>query len=277
MKTRFVLLIIAVLLSRTPSAGQSKDNMSDPVWTNQERYIREHAGLAVKEMYLSGIPASIKLAQGLLETASGTSRLATEGNNHFGIKCKSSWIGDTLLVVDDDFGPDGRLMESCFRRYAGVTDSYRDHSDFLLTSPRYQELFQLDRTDYRGWANGLQRCGYATNPQYAEKISGLVERYQLHVFDRVPEEDLTACLDYYDTQLYVMRHQENTGATLAANAPPASVRLPDNYKGGWLRENTRIRMITTLLDRGGAGATRETVQVRNEGGFLSFEVAARPQ
>lgn len=270
----FVFAFLA-LLARMLSAQTSHTDLP-PALSNQERYIRTFAPLAVEEMYYSGIPSSIKLAQGILESGAGQSRLSTDGFNHFGIKCKSYWQGDTLLVKDDDRDKEGQLIESCFRRYESATASYRDHSEFLLTSARYAELFRLERGDYQGWAQGLQRCGYATSPQYAQTLISLIERYQLHIFDRVPQDDIASCLDYYETHLYADARSREDVHT-AGNDKPRPVRLPGNYKGGWLRENTRIRMLTTLLDQG--GTERGAVRVTSEGGYLAFEVtgATSPQ
>lgn len=143
-----------------------------------QNYIHEHQWLAVAEMKKAGVPASIKLAQAMLETGYGTSRLAKEGKNHFGIKCKSYWVGDTLLVDDD-------APQECFRKYATVQDSYKDHSEFLQfhRNGYYSHLFQLSRTDYVGWAIGLQSAGYATNPTYADRLIELITRYQLYQYD----------------------------------------------------------------------------------------------
>ncbi len=269
------LVLILFACSATHLAAQM--DVADPIATYSapERYIREHAALAVTEMYTSGIPSSIKLAQGILESSSGQSRLAREGANHFGIKCKSYWIGDTLLVKDDDLDSGGQLIESCFRRYPDAAQSYKDHTEFLMNTPRYSDLFQIDRTDYRSWANGLQRCGYATNPQYSNLLVGLVERYNLQVFDRVPEHAIASCLDYYDTQLYVDNHQRNT-QDFSASDQPATVQLPRHYKGGWLRENTRMRMLTSLLDSARSKSDKDLASTASQSadGFLGFDVPA---
>ncbi len=150
-----------------------------PSGTMQERaysYLQKYAPLAVKEMRRSGVPASITLAQGMLESDYGRSKLAVRGNNHFGIKCKTDWQGRKIYIDDDH-------PNECFRRYPSVEDSYRDHSDFLRNNPRYRFLFLLDPTDYKGWAYGLKKAGYATNPQYAHHLIRLIEQYQLHRFD----------------------------------------------------------------------------------------------
>ncbi|MBQ2163399.1 MAG: glucosaminidase domain-containing protein [Muribaculaceae bacterium] len=130
-------------------------------------YIDKYKNAALIEQRNNGIPVSITLAQGLLESAAGTSRLAREGNNHFGVKCHRSYRGDST-----------HIGTTCYRKYRTVHDSYLDHSKFLK-GKRYQELFSLDITDYRGWAHGLKRCGYATDPLYAEKLISMIETYGL--------------------------------------------------------------------------------------------------
>ncbi len=135
--------------------------------------------MAVIEMHRSGVPASITLAQGILESSSGNSRLAKYANNHFGIKCKGGWEGDVIYADDD--APD-----ECFRAYGSVLDSYRDHSEFLRTNWRYHPLFELHITDYKGWSRGLRKAGYATNPKYHTILINLIERYQLDQYDKAP-------------------------------------------------------------------------------------------
>lgn len=140
-----------------------------------QSYIDRYAEFAIAEQEAHGIPASITLAQGLLESAAGRSTLATKGNNHFGIKCHSEWKGDTLLRNDD-------AANECFRVYQSAAESFADHSRFLLRK-RYQPLFDLDITDYSAWANGLKKCGYATDPNYATRLITIIERYSLYLFD----------------------------------------------------------------------------------------------
>lgn len=141
-----------------------------------EQYIVEFADMAVSEMKRSGVPASITLAQGILESASGNSRLAKEGNNHFGIKCHSSWTGAKIYADDD-------AKNECFRKYKSAEESYRDHSDFLKANSRYHFLFELDKTDYKAWAHGLKKAGYATSPTYAEALIRLIEKHELYAYD----------------------------------------------------------------------------------------------
>ena len=142
-----------------------------------ESYIKRYRDLAVKEMKKYRIPASITLAQGLLESGAGQSTLARKSNNHFGIKCGSDWRGKTVSHDDDARG-------ECFRAYKHPKQSYEDHSKFLANRPRYASLFKLDITDYKGWARGLKKAGYATNPRYAEQLIGIIELYDLHKYDR---------------------------------------------------------------------------------------------
>ena len=141
-----------------------------------EDYIKKYRELAVEEMKKYHIPASITLAQGLLESGAGQSTLARKSNNHFGIKCGSDWNGKTVSHDDDARG-------ECFRAYKHPKDSYEDHSKFLAGRPRYASLFKLKITDYKGWAKGLKKAGYATNPRYADQLIGIIELYELHKYD----------------------------------------------------------------------------------------------
>ena len=141
-----------------------------------EDYIKKYRELAVEEMKKYHIPASITLAQGLLESGAGQSALARKSNNHFGIKCGSDWYGKTVSHDDDARG-------ECFRAYKHPKDSYEDHSKFLAGRPRYASLFNLNITDYKGWARGLKKVGYATNPRYADQLIGIIELYELYKYD----------------------------------------------------------------------------------------------
>jgi LysM repeat protein len=143
---------------------------------NAKAYIEKYKYIAISEMLIHGIPASITLAQGLMETEYGVSPLCTQANNHFGIKCYN-WKGKTFHYNDD-------LPNECFRKYDTPYDSYRDHSLFLRTRPWYSFLFELDRFDYKAWAKGLKRAGYATNPLYADGLIKRIEDYKLYEFDR---------------------------------------------------------------------------------------------
>lgn len=146
-------------------------------------YIDQYKDLAVAEMYRTGIPASITLAQGLHESNFGQSRLATEANNHFGIKCKSYWVGQKFFHKDDDYDRKGKLKDSCFRSYNSALESYVDHSNFLVQTKHYKSLFSYHRTDYKSWAKGLKKCGYATDKAYSEKLINKIEAYYLNQYD----------------------------------------------------------------------------------------------
>lgn len=162
---RLLLVLMTVLLS----IGAAKNPKLD--------YIDKYSDLAIKEMKRTGVPASITLAQGILESNAGQSVLATKGNNHFGIKCHNDWRGKTMKM--DDNAP-----KECFRVYPNAEASFRDHSDFLRSRDRYKSLFELKQTDYKGWARGLKKAGYATDPGYADKLITLIEDYELYRFDK---------------------------------------------------------------------------------------------
>ena len=166
------LLIISLFIGLSAYA---QHNQKSP----QEIYIEQFATLAVEEMYRSGVPASITLAQGLLESRYGLSELAVKGNNHFGIKCHNNWTGKKIYYDDD-------AKWECFRKYPSPEQSYRDHSDFLRYRDRYKFLFDYKTTDYKSWANGLKKAGYATDPSYASKLIKIIEDYRLYEYDEKP-------------------------------------------------------------------------------------------
>lgn len=148
-----------------------------------QSYIETYKWTAIDEMERSGIPASVTMAQAIIESNGGTSKLARESNNHFGIKCKSYWQGESYYCPDDDRDAQGNLIPSCFRQYSSVLESYSDHSDFLLQTAHYQVLFNYGKTDYRNWAKGLQMCGYATDRSYSDKLIRTIELYKLYELD----------------------------------------------------------------------------------------------
>ena len=161
----FLILIISCLTLQAQTRNKQ-----------YEAYIKKYRELAVEEMKKYHIPASITLAQGLLESGAGQSTLARKSNNHFGIKCGSDWRGKTVSHDDDARG-------ECFRAYKHPKESYEDHSKFLAGRSRYASLFKLKITDYKGWARGLKKAGYATNPRYADQLIGIIELYELHKYD----------------------------------------------------------------------------------------------
>ena len=145
-----------------------------------KEYVEKYKDDAIKEMLMCGVPASIVLAQGMLESGNGNSALAVYANNHFGVKCHTDWSGPTYVMDDDE-------KNECFRKYPSVLDSYSDHSVFLKSRTRYAFLFDLRITDYKGWAKGLKEAGYATDPRYAERLIELIESHNLNRFDKVDE------------------------------------------------------------------------------------------
>ena len=168
MKSRFSIFICWLIYFATPVLlAQGR--------ISPEGYINTWKEFAISEMRRSGIPASIKLAQGMLESANGNSRLAVAANNHFGIKCHG-WVGEEIYHDDDK-------KNECFRRYADAKESFIDHTEFLMTRSRYAFLFDYKSTDYKNWANGLRRAGYATDPKYPQKLISLIERYALYQYD----------------------------------------------------------------------------------------------
>lgn len=149
-----------------------------------EEYIQTYKDIAMREMRDHKIPASITLAQGLLESGAGNSALAREAKNHFGIKCHKGWTGKTYTMDDDE-------KDECFRKYSNAEESFRDHSEFLCGRSRYAALFDLDITDYEGWAKGLKAAGYATNPKYAQLLIDRIELYDLAKYDKIALGQMT--------------------------------------------------------------------------------------
>ena len=176
---RLLLVVVGILCILQTVQSQSKDQ-------NYISYISKYEDIAVSEMYRSGIPASITLAQGLLESGAGLSQLAMKSNNHFGIKCHNGWQGGRVYHDDDAKG-------ECFRKYDNPEDSYRDHSDFLRYRDRYKFLFDFKITDYKSWAYGLKQAGYATDPNYPGKLITIIERYGLYKYDTRPSETPGFC------------------------------------------------------------------------------------
>ena len=202
LKTAFS--IIGLLLSSNLFA-QSQEQV--------EQYIEKYKKLAIDEQIRSGVPAAITLAQGIHEAAAGSSELAIEANNHFGIKCKSTWTGMTYLHDDD-------AKQECFRKYSSAEQSYIDHSDFLRKNNRYSALFELEMTDYIGWATELKRAGYATNPAYVKRLTDIIEKYNLQVYtaaalnkknvvagDVVPEKIKTSAIETVKTVKTVIKEE----------------------------------------------------------------------
>lgn len=178
-------------------------------YTNKEKiefYINRYSSVARTEMKAYGIPASITLAQGILESGMGYGRLAKEANNHFGIKCHKDWKGDRIYHDDDKKG-------ECFRVYNDPASSYRDHSLFLKTRSRYDFLFEIKTNNYKAWAKGLKKAGYATDPKYPEKLISLIERFELNKFDlKKSKETEEISFDGYEINRQI--HNVSRGDTL---------------------------------------------------------------
>lgn len=174
-KLKFLFLFFASTLLKNSFAQLAESHGQDPVVVE---YINTYKDLAIAEMQRTGIPASIKLAQGIHETSAGTSELVMKSNNHFGLKCKAEWTGMTVKHDDD-------AANECFRKYDNPKDSYKDQSNYLKNTPRYASLFDIDPTDYKAWAIGLKRAGYATNPKYSQILIKLIEDYSLQDYTMI--------------------------------------------------------------------------------------------
>lgn len=187
-KIRIVLLFFLANIFATLWGQNANQRYTD--------YIMQWKDVAIEEQQKHGIPASITLAQGLLESGAGSSRLATEGNNHFGIKCHKDWQGETMLRDDD-------APNECFRVYDSAHESFADHSRFLLRK-RYESLFLLPVDDYKGWAHGLKQCGYATDPNYANRLISIIERYSLYNYDTPRGRNVS------EDALFIFEHLRNS-------------------------------------------------------------------
>ncbi len=229
-----MLVLLTVLLYSTKNVAQP---------SNVLQYINTYKELAVEEMQRTGVPASIKLAQGILETEAGTSDLVRRSNNHFGIKCKTNWDGDKVYHDDDARG-------ECFRAYASAADSYRDHSDFLRSSARYAFLFKIDPEDYRAWAEGLKKAGYATNPSYTRQLIQYIEDYNLQTLTLIAlgkkkwsDSPSYAASDKKDEEngfssiptIYI--HPESTAIEEETDTEEAVQQAPPDYPEGIFRIN----------------------------------------
>lgn len=205
---RKTLILTALFLLAAGGAAAQKQ-----VRQTREEYIDRYKSIAINDMERYGIPASITLAQGILESDCGNSTLASKSNNHFGIKCKGNWTGKKVYHDDDAKG-------ECFRSYASVEDSYRDHAEFLDNSPRYDSLFAYPSTDYKSWARGLKAAGYATAPDYAQRLIRIIEESQLYLLDRPNGSKLYASHKKSQAKQSVQQALSKTGNRID----------PDNYR-----------------------------------------------
>lgn len=236
MSRRRIYLLFIVLIISLWSCSVKKPATSLPVSKAAPgEYKDKYKDLAMSEMKRTGVPASITLAQGMIESDYGRSRLAVEANNHFGIKCHSGWTGASITHHDDK-------RNECFRKYRRPEESYYDHSDFLTSASRYRFLFDLDKKDYKGWAKGLKKAGYATNPDYANMLIRKIEEEELWRYDtgrsgpqvKSPQPDINKATEN-ETIIIVPDNsvrQNNDGFAVSDHVSR-------------IRENNRIKYITT--------------------------------
>ncbi len=220
------------------------------------KYIEKYKVYAVKEMERAGIPASIKLAQGLLESNAGRSTLARKGNNHFGIKCGDNWKGRKIMREDDDYNENGKLIKSCFRSYKSVEACYIAHSEFLRDPKkkyRYGRLFRLDPYDYKAWAKGLKDAGYATSATYTQKLISIIERYELFNYDKMsPFDNDNPVVDLNEIDIFrnnsVKYAKASANETLAeiAKRTDTTIRRLLQYNDGVVSETTPLNEGTVV-------------------------------
>ncbi|MDR2359297.1 MAG: glucosaminidase domain-containing protein [Prevotellaceae bacterium] len=210
-------------------------------------YIALYKDLAIQQMKESGIPASIILAQGCLESGNGNSRLSVEANNHFGIKCHQSWAGERIYHDDDE-------QQECFRKYPSPEGSFRDHSDFLRYRDRYKFLFDLKPTDYKAWAHGLKKAGYATNPQYAERLIKIIEENQLYVYDTGVTIEVPAPSVIEAPKLAEMPHRKRAVINISRDVYERNgvryilARTNDTYEKIAIEYDVKLRRILSFND-----------------------------
>jgi len=242
---RNVIVVLLTIFSCSLVTAQS---------TKQYNYVSKFKDIAISEMERAGVPASIKLAQGLLESGAGTSTLSNRAKNHFGIKCGGDrWKGKKYFHKDDDYDSNGKLRESCFRVYKNAESSYIAHSDFLRDNPRYDFLFRLNPYDYKAWARGLKRAGYATSATYPQKLIRLIDALDLTQYDRMNANDVI--VENNNSETYLEREQgviSNNDVKLvlaSANETPQQIADRVNvklskilrYNEGISSENQRLK------------------------------------
>ncbi len=252
----FLVLVLAAGCGTSRKAAKE----TPAVRLERQQYIEKYAPLAQEEMKRTGIPASITMAQALLESNDGNSYLAVYGKNHFGIKCHRDWRGKKIYYDDD-------AKHECFRKYNNVEESYRDHSDFLMNKDRYAFLFRLDPTDYKGWAKGLKKAGYATNPHYAQMLIKIIEDYHLYDLDTKkyrPSKSVAASREALDA----LSHDELVELALARDTV-AAPEMSDEFvvSTGGRRQvlmNNRVNYIIVRKGDTFESLTKELGLVRGE-------------
>ena len=219
---KYISVVLLILLySCSSSRKVSRTVVSEGVFPSYVAdYLNRYSTLAVSEMRRTGIPASITLAQGMLESDYGRSSLARKGNNHFGIKCHNDWRGDKMYKDDN-------RRDECFRVYPSAEESYRDHSDFLVNGSRYRDLFMLNNTDYRAWAHGLKKAGYATDPDYPTLLIKKIEDYGLHAYDTGQVSPVVASQQSAAVQPKPQQSPARPAQQAAAQPSVTSQKTPD--------------------------------------------------
>lgn len=227
-KTRHIILFLLIISGFVTFAQEKQKNKITLV------YIEKYKDIAMTEMVNNKIPASITLAQGILESGNGQSKLAKEGNNHFGIKCHKDWKGKSMRMDDD-------APNECFRVYDSAEESYRDHSKFLRNGTRYAFLFDLKITDYKGWAKGLKKAGYATLPTYANVLINYIETYNLHQYDEMVVKG------QFKPQKKTAPKQKKKKTVTVSNVPVLSECKVVEITSGrhYIRENFGVKFIFT--------------------------------
>ena len=245
-KTLIELQVVTMILFVTTN-GIAQQTYDEQV----EQYIAQYKPIAIEEMQRMGIPASITLAQGIIESSAGNSPLATEANNHFGIKCHADWSGPTYRYDDD-------RKQECFRKYSSAAESFKDHSTFLKNKSRYAVLFTYDLCDYKSWAKGLKACGYATNPQYANLLIKCINDYDLHQWDLNEEERSKwfAQLNKTDSdqedeqQPVLVQKDDALESSLEKGRPQDRVFLFNDIKCVTLRRDETLNDVATAYEIG---------------------------
>lgn len=224
-----------------------------------EKYIESYKEISMVEMQRYKIPASITLAQAILESGSGQGRLARHGNNHFGIKCHSAWKGKTMTHDDDEKG-------ECFRRYKYAYESFEDHSAFLVNRSRYASLFQLAQDDYEGWAHGLKKAGYATDPEYAKKLIFLIKKYKLYQYDEMVLKSKSTDNQQVASKKETSIKEEKNAIKTTDNQPvTAEKQIPNKEEKNTIKttENQQVTVVKQITIKEEKNINTVTVTTEN--------------
>lgn len=281
----FLLMVLSsVVISCRVGRQNSVTGRSD---LNAETYIDTYKTLAISEMKRSGVPASITLAQGMIESDYGRSTLAREANNHFGIKCHRDWKGPAIRHHDDK-------KNECFRKYRRPEESFADHSEFLRSGSRYSFLFSLDQTDYKGWARGLKKAGYATNPDYANMLIRKIEEYNLQNFDRMDYTSVKNAAPVINNEVVTVSARKTAPEKIrdvaavsdksinSGNIEEEKIKTSDServvFPGRQIQENITVALPARIMEINSLqyiivkdGDTKESIE--NEFNLLKWELA----